>query len=421
MASNTTEPQEVDTCKQIIKDQMLATIYGQCVGDALGLLTEFMTKDEAKECYGKKPKMLLYSQKVPDFHRARWKDGDWTDDTDQMILILHSILFNRGQVVATDYAARIYRWMKTGFPDLGDLGGMGLGRTTATVLRHPDFKTKPHDCAYEVWDRSQRNVAPNGAVMRTSLLGLHQWQDLEAVVKNTLEICKCTHHDPRCQASAVAVSVAVALMLQHTSKEKNSGRKSARPVDVTDVIKQAYDFASKVLTKEEEKKDLWWYMNCTKLKELQLCEAAKIGYTYKCMGAGFWALKQKDFQKAMIKVVMAAGDADTNGAVAGALLGCKLGLTAIPQPWKDDLVNKDWLMSYVNRFFKLQSEMSLPFDQRSSSDDLDIAKLLAEDKERDEKREEEHKRQYEERLKAQEKEDLSFLPVLSSAHELPQD
>ena len=54
-----------------------------------------------------------------------------------------------------------------------------------------------------------------------------------------------------------------------------------------------------------QKKDLWWYMNCTKLKQLQLCEAAKIGYTYKCMGAGFWALKQKDFQKAMIKVVMA--------------------------------------------------------------------------------------------------------------------
>ena len=48
--------------------------------------------------YGKKPKMLLYSQKVPDFHRSRWKEGDWTDDTDQMILILHSILFNKGQV-----------------------------------------------------------------------------------------------------------------------------------------------------------------------------------------------------------------------------------------------------------------------------------------------------------------------------------
>lgn len=380
---------------------MWATIYGQCVGDALGLLTEFMTKEEAKKYYGKKPKMLLYSQKVPDFHRGRWKDGDWTDDTDQMILILHSILFNKGQVIATDYARRIHRWMKTGFPDLGDLGGMGLGQTTARVLHHPEFKNKPHDCSYEVWDKSQRNVAPNGAVMRTSLLGLHQWQDLETVVRNTLEICKVTHHDPRCQASSIAVSVAIALMLQHTNKETANGNKN-KPVDVTAVIKQAYDSASQVLTTEEEKKDLWWYMNCTKLKQLMLCEAGKIGYTYKCLGTGFWALKQKDFQKAMIKVVMEAGDADTNGAVAGALLACKLGLSAIPQPWVDDLLHRDWLMSYVDRFLKLQAEMCLPLDQRSSSDDLDIEKLLEEDRKRNKEREEEHKRQYEERMKEKE-------------------
>ena len=35
--------------ENMIRDQMLATIYGQCVGDAIGLLTEFLTKEEAKE------------------------------------------------------------------------------------------------------------------------------------------------------------------------------------------------------------------------------------------------------------------------------------------------------------------------------------------------------------------------------------
>lgn len=32
-----------------LADQILVTIYGQCVGDALGLLTEFMCKEEAKK------------------------------------------------------------------------------------------------------------------------------------------------------------------------------------------------------------------------------------------------------------------------------------------------------------------------------------------------------------------------------------
>ena len=36
--------------------------------------------------------------KVPDMHRSRWKDGDWTDDTDQMILIMISLIENNGKV-----------------------------------------------------------------------------------------------------------------------------------------------------------------------------------------------------------------------------------------------------------------------------------------------------------------------------------
>ncbi|KAK3704244.1 hypothetical protein RRG08_062391 [Elysia crispata] len=395
MEREVTQPVTLET---EVKDQMLATIYGQAVGDAIGLLTEFMTKDEAIEAYGKKPKMLLYSQKVNDVHRERWKDGDWTDDTDHVVVIIQSLLYNKGELLISDFAPRVHRWDREGFPELGDFGGMGIGATTAKVLKQPEYKTKPQEAAYDVWEKSKHRFAPNGGVMRTSVLGLHQWHDLEAVFKNAVEICKCTHYDPRCQASSVAVSVAVALMLQHTSKEKTSGNKSSRPVDVTAVIKQAYELACRVLTTKEEKDELWWFMNCTKLKLLQLDEQDRIGFTYKCLGAAFWALKQKDFQKALIKVLMAGGDADTNSAVAGAVLACKLGVSAIPQPWLDGLVHKEWLDHYVNRFLKLQEEMVLPIEQRTPSDDLDLSLLLAEDKERHRKKEEERRRKYEEKL-----------------------
>ena len=45
-------------------------------------------------------------------------------------------------------------------------------------------------------------------------------------------------------------------------------------------------------------------MSCKKIKDLKLTETGKIGYTFKCMGAGFWALKQDNFKKAMIKITM---------------------------------------------------------------------------------------------------------------------
>ena len=48
-----------------------------------------------------------------------------------------------------------------------------------------------------VWDSSQRNIAPNGAVMRTSILGIHEFMSLERVKENTVNVCKCSHADPR--------------------------------------------------------------------------------------------------------------------------------------------------------------------------------------------------------------------------------
>ena len=43
------------------------------------------------------------------------------------------------------------------------------------------------------------------------------------------------------------------------------------------------------------------------------------------------------------------GDADTNGAVAGALLGCKLGASALPATWLNELKYKDWLDGHIDR------------------------------------------------------------------------
>ena len=41
------------------------------------------------------------------------------------------------------------------------------------------------------------------------------------------------------------------------------------------------------------------------LNDLSLDETGNMGDTYKTLGAGFWALKQKDYRKALHKLVMA--------------------------------------------------------------------------------------------------------------------
>ena len=47
---------------------------------------------------------LEYDLKHHDGHRSRWEIGDWTDDSDQMILILQSLLDKNGEVSSTTEA-----------------------------------------------------------------------------------------------------------------------------------------------------------------------------------------------------------------------------------------------------------------------------------------------------------------------------
>ena len=51
--------------------------------------------------------------------------------------------------------------------------------------------------AEAVWKASGCGVAPNGAAMRTSVLGIYQYCSLTDVTQNALNLCKITHADPR--------------------------------------------------------------------------------------------------------------------------------------------------------------------------------------------------------------------------------
>ena len=94
------------------------------------------------------------------------------------------------------------------------------------------------------------------------------------------------------------MSVAIATMIQGNHRDKKGQYK------VEDIINEAYRFASECLETEDQKKELMIYLKCENIKKLKLDEERKIGYTYKSMGSGFWALKQDNFKKAITKIIM---------------------------------------------------------------------------------------------------------------------
>ena len=90
---------------------------------------------------------------------------------------------------------------------------------------------------------------------------------------------------------------------------------------------------------------------------LRLDDPDTVGYTFKTLGAGMWALLQApSFTDGLLEVIHAGGDADTNAAVASAVLGARFGRGAIPGRWQEGLVDLGRFNDRVDGFLAAVQE-----------------------------------------------------------------
>lgn len=313
--------------------KLRGVVYGQAVGDALGLPVEFQSAKAIRS----RLQDWRDAKGWPETYRATartnygWTAGEWSDDTEQAICLLDSYLegIEAGQDPSHPIDVRIVakqslHWAAT--------NGRGMGNHTAKVLEHFLFPLEPLTAAQDVWEQSGRQAAPNGAVMRTAYVGVLRPWDIPWTAQEAARCAATTHADPRCQASAVAVSVAIAELVTGSS------------------IAGAVASATREASVHDPEVHVW--LGGQSLTDLRLDEGMDthvrgnpfppIGFTYKCLGAAFWALwhaqllsplrvsERERFAKSLTAVICAGGDTDTNGAVAGALLGAYLGEAGIP-------------------------------------------------------------------------------------------
>lgn len=161
--------------------------------------------------------------------------------------------------------------------------------------------------------------------MRTSILGTWEYPWRDRVQSNAAKVCQITHYDPRCVASSIAVSLAISDLLKGEQ-------------ELEDIIT---NIQTDVAEYHPEPLEYFQRANQPDFEVLKLGEPQAMGYTLKTMSAGFWALKYaQSYEEGILKIVQAGGDADTNAAVAGALLGAKFGVQSIPQRWLNELAYK---------------------------------------------------------------------------------
>ncbi|KAL7715539.1 ADP-ribosylglycohydrolase [Entamoeba marina] len=334
-----------------VRDCFVGMFFGQAIGDAVGLATEFLTKDQAEWYYG--TERIDYKKMLPDRHRVRWMNqdlitADWTDDTDQAILILDSIVRNNGKIDVHDFARRAYFWTAFGFPEIGDIAGLGIGNTFGSTVTANGFLKDPIKSTKSVW-LERNKPAPNGAVMRTCAVLAAGWEDANELVRNARTIASVTHADPRCLAS---VEVIVRILMAFFDGRTN----------VENIINESRACGRMSLKDDEYRKQFDKFTNPNTLKDLDLNEF--IGFTFKPVGCAVWALRKavkllclgvsrvEIFEVIIMDIVREAGDADTNAAVVGAVLGSYLGPSCLPQKWMQ-FKNLDWYKNRINRVLKL--------------------------------------------------------------------
>ncbi len=331
-------------------DRVRGCLLGMAIGDALGGPLEGLGAQQIRAHY----------QQVTDYvdgARAwkkkpyRWRmPGLYTDDTQQALAIC-DVLLALGRVDA-DRLAAIYLEMAT--PEGGYAGAhRGVGRSFRQVLA--DLRRGVSPLA------TGQGSAGIGAAMRIAPLGLYFGDDLDAMHEGVMAASLMTHRDVRSLAGAHAVAHAVRRLADGTGRDPSFlfrvaadvARAEERialecPDSVASIgahgrsLSQAIARAEGLLDAPRDQALAALAEEANRHGAEPACKRATMGFPPACIPACLYLLlTTESFEDALIEVVNLGGDADTTGAILGALAGAHFGAGAIPARWLAGLQNRE--------------------------------------------------------------------------------
>ena len=208
---------------------------------------------------------------------------------------------------------------------------MGVGENTYKVLMIGDYVELPFDVSHKVWEMSKYQSATNGRLMRTSVVGLFP-KEVRTCAEN---ICRLTHYDPRCVGSCVIVSELIHALVY-----------GMQPPTLFQIKSLAQLYDAEIC----EYVDRAWCESDVK----NLVDYDHMGYTLVTLSVALWTYwHTTSFVDGLLVVVNAGGDADTNAAVACAVLGAKYGYSSIPNEYIEGLLYKESLDKTIDSLLNI--------------------------------------------------------------------
>ena len=272
-----------------LRERIVGVAVGAAIGDALGMPLEFGPPRPADQ---------LVREMLP----GRIPAGTFTDDTEMALALAKSLLTYR-PLNPEDLVQRFVTWIESHPPD--------VGIHTASVLQRI-ASGEPWGTAVATVQLHNPDSAGNGSLMRCWPVALAYWDDLDRLVADSVLQSQVTHPHPECNAGSAFVNATIFHLL-HGLEPEAAIAHALDDADVPGALRTVIEAAP-----SKNRHNL-----------------PNSGWIRHTLESAVWGLLTTDtFEDAVVNVVNLGNDADTAGAVVGALAGATYGLNAIPQRWK---------------------------------------------------------------------------------------
>ena len=276
----------------------LGSLIGAATADALGGPFEFKPAGTFSARF---PQRVLHGRgEMVGGGDFGWAPGEFTDDTQMAMALAESMLAVGGFVHPETTWDHFRAWARS---------ASDIGITTINALS----RSNPDTASWEAHQELGRSGS-NGSVMRIAPVGIagvsqgRDWTVETARIQSRL-----THYELTAGWSAAIVAELIRRLII-------SGNLSESLRGLADIVDDAHRPAI------EQALSVDWTM-----KDVA---APSNGNAVVCMSQAIWAVRStSSFEEAVVAAIDLGDDADTVGAVTGAIAGALYGITHIPSRW----------------------------------------------------------------------------------------
>jgi len=308
-----------------IKNRYIGSMLGLAIGDALGAPIEFTKKDSFEP--------IKYYRRGGKFNVAI---GEYTDDTAMALCLAQSIIDKNG-TDQKDQLSKYLKWFESGYMSANGRS-IGCGKVTLRAL----YRYMSKDCS-ECGNSRLTKGAGNGSLMRVAPVALFYAQNIKLAMQMAIKSSLTTHGLSICaDASMYLVGLIIGAIEDKSKEELLSIDYANRLFDNI----EDYNFHDEVITLAQGE-----------YKHKSRDEIEAKGYVIRTLESALWAFyNSSTFDDGLLLVVNLGDDADTVGAVYGQLAGAYYGVNAIGEPYKNDLMRREFIEELALKLLEAKYE-----------------------------------------------------------------